>query len=217
MREKHQLSWGEPGLRLDPDGNLVFILRQCLTIDSTLFELRVNPFWLNLTSDSNLNLGCSIFSRFDGETSSKRRLFTVFRVSWVGSWDLSLFLSGVESDKNPESSLNPSTTISIYILSLYFVFFSTTRSKLQKRSKYLLIASLHIFWVFSLFRHWKKSYFESWFWGGGHTFLRSEKSKRKIMPLSVRKDLAQKVNEVDVIREGKLGSKYFISRVKKFT
>ena len=36
------------------------------------------------------------------------------------------------------------------------------------------------------------------------------------MPLSVRKDLAQKVNEVDVIREGKLG-RDTISRVKKFT
>ena len=180
MREKHQLSWGEPGLRLDPDGNLVFILRQCLTIDSTLFELRVNPFWLNLTSDSNLNLGCSIFSRFDGETSSKRRLFTVFRVSWVGSWDLSLFLSGVESDKNPESSLNPSTTISIYILSLYFVFFSTTRSKLQKRSKYLLIACLHTFWVFSLVRHWKKSLFLSHGFEEADTlFLEAKKVREK--------------------------------------
>ena len=68
MREKHQLSWGEPGLRLDPDGSLAFILRQCLTIDSTLLELRVNPFGFNPTSDSNLNLGCSRFSRFDGET-----------------------------------------------------------------------------------------------------------------------------------------------------
>ena len=30
------------------------------------------------------------------------------------------------------------------------------------------------------------------------------------MPLSVRKDLAQKVNEVDVIREGKFSSEKFL-------
>ena len=49
-------------------------------------------------------------------------------------------------------------------------------------------------------------FFESWFEEADTFFLRSEKSKRKIMPLSVRKDLAQKVNEVDVIREGKFRS-----------
>ena len=174
MREKHQLSWGEPGLRLDPDGSLAFILRQCLTIDSTLLELRVNPVGFNPTSDSNLNLGCSRFSRFDGETWSKRRLFTVFRVSWVGStWGL--FLRGVESDKNPESSLNPSTTISIYIFSLFLFFCLQLVVSHGGYYKSVVVIYSSLASTFdeslSLFRHWEKRLvFWVMVWGGGHFF-----------------------------------------------
>ena len=52
----------------------------------------------------------------------------------------------------------------------------------------------------------KTCFFESWFEEADNFFLEAKKVREKIMPLSVRKDLAQKVNEVDVIREGKFRS-----------
>ena len=121
IRAKHQLSCGEPGLRLEPRGSLAFIRRQCLTIDSTFVFSLVFILSPDYTSDSNLNLTSLRFSRFVGVTSSKSRRLTVFRlfgdgaVGGGGGGAGRFFFNGVESDKKPESSLNASMSISFTI------------------------------------------------------------------------------------------------------